>query len=76
MSIRYVCKYCSAHVGEVERKVVSETELGFDQLTSAERTHILHYDTQGNMMVKVTCEHCQEVLDRHPELVLQSKIHQ
>lgn len=76
MSIRYVCRYCAHQMGQITRSVVSEEELGFQMLTQEEKESIVVYEENGDMLVQVVCEHCQETLHRYPELILHSKIHQ
>lgn len=76
MSIQYVCKYCRSQLGEIEQTVISEEQLGFDALSPEEKKSILQYREDGQIVAYVICEHCQETLDRHPELSLYTYIHQ
>jgi hypothetical protein len=62
-------------LGEIDTPV-SEQELGFHTLTPEERRDILQYRENGDIIAQVTCEHCQESLERNPEWVLLHKIHQ
>ncbi|TCS94294.1 anti-sigma-F factor Fin family protein [Hazenella coriacea] len=71
MAIEYVCRYCHATVGKLESSDLTESQLGFDQLTPEERKDIITIDTNGNQRVRIVCESCQEVLERTPELSLQ-----
>ncbi|MBA4542444.1 MULTISPECIES: anti-sigma-F factor Fin family protein [Thermoactinomyces] len=70
MAIHYVCRHCGYPVGTIEKTVLSETDLGFDQLTPDERNDIISNDMDGNQVVRVTCEACQQVLERDPERLL------
>jgi hypothetical protein len=73
MSIRYVCRYCNHNIGHIEQSVTEE-QLGFQSLTAEEREHIISYQENGDIQANVVCEHCQETIQRHPELLLQSSI--
>lgn len=74
MSIQYVCRYCGHHIGEINKEEVSEENLGFHKLTYEERVHMITYKDNGDIQANVICEHCQEAVDRNPELLLQSSI--
>lgn len=75
MSITYVCRHCGQHVGTIEENHVTEEQLGFHKLTPEERSEIISYENDGSVVAQVTCEHCQEAIERQPECLLQSKIH-
>ena len=70
MAITYVCRHCRAFQGRIDSNHVSEARLGFDSLTPEERKDIIAYDFNGEVMVRVTCDHCREALEAHPELSL------
>jgi hypothetical protein len=70
MSIRYNCKHCDMHLGEIADERISELQLGFHFLTPAERRDIITYDSNGDTLVKISCEFCMEALRIHPELAL------
>lgn len=70
MTIKYVCRHCSAPLGEIENPRVSEMQLGFHFLTPEERRDIITYSHSGDVLVKLTCDYCREALDEHPELNL------
>lgn len=70
MSIKYICRHCRATIGEIEKHMVSEEELGFHFLTPEERRDIISYNRDGGMTVKVVCDYCKEALDNYPELSL------
>jgi hypothetical protein len=67
MAIEYVCRYCHVHMGRIDSDTLTESELGFDQLTPEERKDIITSDIFGNCYVHIVCESCQEVLEGHPE---------
>ncbi|MGW8826601.1 anti-sigma-F factor Fin [Paenibacillus lautus] len=70
MAITYVCRHCRAFQGRIDSHDISEARLGFDSLTPEERRDIIAYDFNGEVMVRVTCDHCREALEAHPELSL------
>ncbi|NMO97745.1 anti-sigma-F factor Fin family protein [Paenibacillus lemnae] len=70
MAINYICRHCRSHQGVIDSIGISEARLGFDALTPEERRDIIAYDFNGEVTVKVTCEHCREALEAHPELSL------
>ncbi|MEB3103259.1 anti-sigma-F factor Fin [Ferviditalea candida] len=70
MSIKYICRHCHATIGEIEKPLISEEELGFHFLTPEERRDIISYNQDGGMTVKVVCDYCKEALDNYPELSL------
>lgn len=69
MSIKYYCRHCGTSVGEITDDV-SEYALGFHQLTPQERSELISYQSDGDIMVKVVCDYCKSALDTHPELSL------
>ncbi|MFC7443359.1 anti-sigma-F factor Fin [Laceyella putida] len=70
MAIYYVCRHCGLPLGHITDGQVTESQLGFDQLTPEERKDIITNDMDGNQVVKITCESCQQVLEADPERVL------
>lgn len=70
MAINYICRHCRSFQGRIDSAGITESQLGFDSLTLEERRDIIAYDFNGEMTVKVTCEHCREALEAHPELSL------
>lgn len=70
MAIIYQCRYCRHQVARIDEKMVSEEALGLQILTSDERKDIMTYDSGGNMLILITCEYCQEAMERSPELFL------
>lgn len=57
-------------MGEVNNENSYEYNLGFNYLTVTERENIITYELNGDMLVKVICEYCQEALEKNPELFL------
>lgn len=74
MSFRYVCRYCHHHIGQLSHSQLNEQELGFDKLTAEEREEIIKIQENGETHVHVVCEHCQETIQRNPELLLHTNI--
>ncbi|MFC5714458.1 anti-sigma-F factor Fin [Thalassorhabdus alkalitolerans] len=69
MAISYHCRHCGTTIGEVEDdRLLDSHKLGLQELTESERAEMVHYGNNGNTYVKVTCEHCQEALERDPSL--------
>ncbi|GAE31749.1 anti-sigma-F factor Fin family protein [Halalkalibacter sp. AB-rgal2] len=67
MAIHYQCRHCHAKVGTIEHSIHANV-LGFDMLTSTERTEMVSYLENGDIHVKVICEDCHEALIRNPDL--------
>lgn len=61
-------------MGKVDQ-FIDEERLGFHLLSPQERESIISQQENGDTQVNVVCEHCQEVIDRHPESILYSAIH-
>lgn len=67
MAIHYQCRHCKTKLGEIKHQVDSGS-LGFDQLTSEERTDMVTYHSSGDIQVDAICEDCHEALMRNPNL--------
>lgn len=76
MSLQYVCRYCYNQIGVLDQTTLDMSHLGLDQLTQEEKERIIHDQPNGDIVVQVICEHCQDTLQRHPEFILYSVIHQ
>jgi hypothetical protein len=75
MAIHYRCRHCKTHVGTIDQHTVSASKLGFVELSTEERQELLSYKENGDIDVTITCEDCQESLERNPEFhTLQSFI--
>ncbi|EGL81863.1 hypothetical protein CathTA2_2648 [Caldalkalibacillus thermarum TA2.A1] len=74
MAIHYVCRHCGLKLGEINAPVTEE-QLGFHTLNPEEKQDILLYQENGDIVAQVTCEHCQEAIERNPEWLLLNKIH-
>ncbi|RBW67669.1 anti-sigma-F factor Fin family protein [Bacillus taeanensis] len=66
MAIYYNCRHCGVNVGVLEEKSLHIEQLGFHLLTNEERMEMIETDYQGNTVVKIICEDCQEALERNP----------
>lgn len=70
MSIQYVCRHCQHELGELPEGVDHDPRLGLQILTADERNDIITYNQTGQLVVKLTCEYCEEALRKNPELSL------
>lgn len=70
MAVKYICRHCRTHLGELDDDQLTEMRLGFHFLTPEERNDIISYDSDGNTTVKVVCDYCKEALEANPELSL------
>lgn len=70
MTVKYVCRHCTAPMGEINNSDVSEVQLGFHFLTPEERSDIITYNQGGDVVVRLTCDYCRKALEEHPELNL------
>lgn len=67
MPIYYNCRHCGTQIGQLKDEIYRADQLGFNHLTAAERREMIHYDENGDVLVKTVCEDCQEALERNPE---------
>lgn len=70
MIVKYMCKHCESPLGEIIKENISEQQLGFHFLTPDERKDIIAYNHHGHIIVKMTCDYCNEALHTNPELFL------
>lgn len=70
MAVTYICKYCRSNIGKIEETVISEQRLGFNSLTDDERKDIITYNLNGDIVVQLVCDYCNEALSSNPELML------
>lgn len=70
MSITYVCPHCKMTIGHIESRFVSEEKLGFHSLTLEERKDIITYNQKGDLVVRISCDYCQDAVSHNPELAL------
>lgn len=73
MKIRYICRYCHTLLGELNEEL-TEAQLGFGSLTPEERLDIIQVNDKDQLLVKVTCEICQETLESQPELAVYNAV--
>lgn len=66
MAVHYKCRHCQTELGTIENSLDSNS-LGFDQLTSSERTEMVTYTSDGDIHVNAICEDCHEALMRNPD---------
>jgi DNA-directed RNA polymerase subunit RPC12/RpoP len=69
MTIRYICPYCGTEYAKLTDATIGEVSLGLASLTDDERKHIISYETNGDVIAKVTCQYCSEAIYRNPELI-------
>ncbi|MCM3635888.1 MULTISPECIES: anti-sigma-F factor Fin [Paenibacillus] len=70
MAVNYICKYCRSHMGTIDNSIVSEHQLGLHSLTADERKDMITYDGNGDLVVHLVCDYCNEALSSNPELNL------
>lgn len=68
--IRYVCKYCGQELGILNNYEIHNFKLGLENLTTSERESIITYEMNGDIVVKIVCEFCEDALNKNPELLL------
>lgn len=68
--LKYVCRYCGQELGNVDVDEIGEERLGLNSLTPLELKSIITYEQNGDMIAKIICEHCEETLEKNPELSL------
>ena len=68
--IKYICKFCGQNLGTIDQLDINEEKLGFNSLTPLEQQSIISYMNNGDFVVKVICDYCQETLEKNPELTL------
>ena len=70
MAVTYICKHCRSNIGTIEETTISEQRLGFNFLTDDERKDIITYNLNGDIVVELVCDYCNEALSSNPELML------
>jgi hypothetical protein len=70
MAVKYICPHCRSTVGTIDSPLVTEQQLGFHFLTPEERSDIIAYNPNGDVIVNVVCDYCREAIEANPELVL------
>lgn len=70
MAVNYICPHCRSTVGTIDSASVTEQQLGFHFLTPEERSDIIAYNPNGDVIVNVVCDYCREAIEANPELVL------
>lgn len=67
MSIIYTCRHCGQDIGTLEQTVVDTTLLGLDKLSIGETKEMIHFKQNGDVLIQVICESCEEALEDHPQ---------
>ncbi|GIP19602.1 anti-sigma-F factor Fin [Paenibacillus montaniterrae] len=70
MAVNYICRYCKTHIGSIDNALVSEQQLGLHSLTADERNDMITYNGNGDLVVHLVCDYCNEALNSNPELNL------
>lgn len=70
MKVKYVCPHCNVALGELEAESFDEARLGFHFLTLEERKDIITYNLEGDMVIRISCDYCQDAVMNNPELAL------
>lgn len=74
MALRYYCRHCGNSLGMLEdEEWLVSPKLGLDKLTDEEQQRIIHYGSDGDVHVRVTCEYCEEALKQNPDLFAQDR---
>lgn len=74
MAVHYICRHCGLKLGEIDG-AVTLADLGFHRLSPEESREILLYQENGDIVAQVTCEHCQEAIERNPEALLLHRLY-
>lgn len=79
MRIEYWCKHCRHLIGEVNQPnwtmADAERYCGLHHLTPLERSEwVAYHGDPGVMTVQTICDHCQQAVESHPELLIEGKI--
>jgi Protein of unknown function (DUF2757) len=79
MRVEYWCKHCKHLIGELDRPDWSladaERYCGIQHLTSTERSEwVSVYGSPHVMTVQTVCDHCQQAVEQHPELLIEGKV--
>lgn len=75
MVIHYVCRHCASTLGKIPWAADenSAMRLGWNNLSEEERRGTFYHNANGDCIVRVVCEYCEQALDEHPELWLVDK---
>ncbi|GGE84659.1 anti-sigma-F factor Fin [Priestia taiwanensis] len=66
MCIYYSCRHCHTEFGKIDREYYQVIHLALSQLSEEDKREMLMYHVDGNIYVKVICEHCQSTLEENP----------
>lgn len=71
MAVQYTCRSCR-HILAEFATMTPELQSSLALLTPEDRAQMIAEDEQGNVMVYVLCDYCQEAIMHNPELSLLS----
>ncbi|WP_027964450.1 anti-sigma-F factor Fin [Halalkalibacillus halophilus] len=68
MAVSIQCKYCRQSIGYIddERHITSYFEQ--EEHSSSEWMELLEHKSNGEYIMKLTCEYCEDTLAQNPEL--------
>ena len=66
MSIIYLCRHCDTKIGEINESVATISLLDLNKLTLVDKKKMIHYEPNGDALIKVICENCKQTLDDYP----------
>ncbi|SNZ18223.1 Protein of unknown function [Terribacillus aidingensis] len=65
MAIIYRCRHCKTQLAELDEYKVDIKSLGWDQLSAVDYQEMVQMDA-GNIVCQVSCEDCENTLQRYP----------
>lgn len=66
MSFIYKCRHCGHLIGELKKETFNQSQLGFDQLSAAERHVMIQPQENGDICIQSICENCEDSLEQNP----------
>lgn len=66
MSIIYKCRHCGLEIGKLDRQMIHESMLGWNQLSARDKKEMINYQKNGDVHIKTICESCEASLGQHP----------
>ncbi|MFC4403576.1 anti-sigma-F factor Fin [Gracilibacillus xinjiangensis] len=67
MALVYKCKHCSCEVGRLNSQMLDLNKIGWDHLSSEEKTSLMNYQPTEQIEINTICENCQETLENNPD---------
>lgn len=68
MAIKMKCRHCGKSMGEVDEHP-RIFDLLSDQLSVEDSRHMIKEDQDGELMLQLVCETCEETLTHNPSLL-------